>query len=878
MTAENTNFWPEGIIDMHNGREVIARQSDILRDDFFAGVSVNELVITRTLFIDELMSRLFIQFGLDKFPTLSLVAVGGYGRTDLQPHSDIDILLISRDAITNELNECISKFTSLLWDLRLDIGQSVRTLEECFSEGAKDVTIATNYLESRFLTGSLETYENFRKMVDSDEFWPAGEFYEAKMAEQNKRHSSHKDTIYMLEPDLKNNPGGLRDIQNILWVARKAIGITGLRELYTNGLLTRMEYLELKECQDFLWRVRFALHLSISKPDNRLTFDRQQKVAQSLGYTGEGNDPVESLMKRFYQTLHRVLELNEICMQLLAEKIYAARTTNSKVFNQYFLIRDSLIDVIDPQIFISKPQTILELFLILTEHQELTGIYVKCIRYLRSARRSINYHLYERAECRATFIKLISNPRSLVVALPIMHKYHILSMYMPQWEKIVGLMQFDMFHAYTVDEHTMRVLSNIYRFTHDRNSEFSLFRQVYSHINSPELLFIAALFHDIAKGRRGHHAELGAPEALYFCQLHGYNRYESKLVSWVVRNHLYMSMVAQRRDISSPEVVTEFAKKVGDEMQLNFLYCLTVADICGTNDTEWNSYKDTLLRTLYFETRDVLRKGLENPPDISLHVRENQKRAIEMLTVIGISPLDIFKIWTNLKLDYFIRYLPEQIAWHTQNIISHTDNSRPLILFGQNHATKGTELFIYARNSRGMFARVTAVLAEKNLNVLASNISNTNNNFALDTFTFVDNNDRQIDFDRVPAIRKALTTALLSEEFRHPKIKPVSQKLKQFRHPTIVTFLDEHNTSLTSFEISTLDIPGLLAKIAQIFSENELVIHAAKITTTGERADDFFSVTDSNGKPMSEEAKEILREQLVSQLDTQFDIQKDAQI
>lgn len=869
MNDGNTGFWPETEINMKNGREAIARQFDDMKEAFFAGVTVNELVLNRSSFIDELMRRLFRQFGFEGFSSLCLVAVGGYGRADLQPHSDIDILLISRFPITAELNERISEFTSLLWDLRLDIGQSVRTLEECFEEGAKDVTIATNYLESRFLAGSEETYGLFKERVESDVFWPIREFYRAKMAEQNARHSSHNDTIYKLEPDLKNNPGGLRDIQNILWIAHKGFGITGLRELYTNGVLTRMEYLELKECQDFLWRIRFALHLSISKPDNRLTFDRQQKVATYLGYTGDGNTPVETLMKRFYQTLHRVVELNEIAMQLMYEKIFPEKVIEGKIFNQYFLFRDNLIDVIDPKIFVTRPQIILELFLILTEREELTGIHVNCIRYLRNARRSINYYLYERLECRETFKKIIRQPRALVVALPIMHKHHILSLYMPHWEKIVGLMQFDMFHAYTVDEHTMRVLRNIYRFTHERNSEFSLFRQIYSHLSMPELLFIAALFHDIAKGQGGHHAELGAPEALYFCQLHGYNRYESKLVAWVVRNHLYMSIVAQRRDISSPEVVAEFARRVGDENLLNYLYCLTVADICGTNDTEWNSYKDTLLRTLYFATRDALRKGLENPPDLNLHVRENQKRAMEVLTAMGNNPLEIFKIWTNLGAEYFIRYQPEQIAWHTQNIINHSGDDSPLILFGQNKSTNGTELFVYAKNSNGLFARVTGVLAEKNLNVLASIISNTGNNYALDTFTFVDNNDSQIDFDRIPAIRKALSTALAAEEFIPSRIKPMPQRLKQFRHPTTITFLDDGNAAVTSFEITTLDIPGLLAKIAQVFSENELIIHAAKITTTGERADDFFSVTDKNGMAISAECRESLREQLVSRLDSQ---------
>lgn len=866
MTTDTGDFWPEGEITMQNGREAIARQFESLKADFFAGVTVEELVLARSAFIDALMTRLYRQFGFDGYPGLCLCAVGGYGRSDLQPRSDIDILIITDEPVPDALRERIARFTGLLWDLRLDVGQSVRTVDECVTEGRKDVTVATNCLESRFLAGSAEIFRRFRARIEADDFWPAGEFFRAKISEQTARRSSHRDSIYMLEPDLKNNPGGLRDIQNIQWIARKAFGIRTLRDLWTGGLLTRMEYIELRECRDFLWRVRFALHISVNRPDNRLTFDCQRKVAEHLGYAGEGNAPVEALMKRFFQTLHRVLELNEICMQLMQERIFPKKLIKGKVFNQYFLLRDDLIDVMDPEIFVKKPQTILELFLILTEREELSGIYVRCIRHLRAARRSINFHLCERRECRAIFRKIISKPRALAAALPIMHRHHILSLYTPHWENIAGLMQFDMFHTYTVDEHTMRALRNIYDFTHGRKADFSLFRQAYGHIPSPDLLVLATLFHDIGKGRGGHHAENGAPMARYFCQLHGYNRYESKLVAWMVRNHLYMSMVAQRRDISSPEVVAEFARRVGDETCLNYLYCLTVADICGTNDTEWNSYKDTLLRTLYFEARDALRKGLENPPDLSLHVRENQKRAMGMLTATGISPIEVFKVWTNLKRDYFIRYSPQQIAWHTRNIISHQDDG-PLILFGQDGATGGTELFIYTKEYNGLFARVTGVLAEKNLNVLASTISNTGNNYALDTFTFVDNAGRQIDFDRIPAIRRALADSVASPEYRPPKIKPLPQRLRQFRHPTAVTFLEDGESALTPLEITTLDRPGLLAKIAKVFSENDLVIHAAKITTTGERADDFFSVTGQDGLPLGAEARERLRAELTELLD-----------
>ncbi len=867
MTQSSSSFLPPEKITVENGRIAINNQLQFMIDEFNHGISVNDIVVERTEFIDTLLTRLWQELGFTNFSNLALVAVGGYGRGDLQPHSDIDILFVNDGPLDEKISKSISEFTTLVWDLRLDIGQSVRTLDECISEGLKDVTIATNLLESRIIAGNAQTFSKLAKKVHSEDFWPCELFYQAKAQEQFERHHSYKDTGFMLEPDIKNNPGGLRDIQTILWIANKKLGITTLKDMLTHNLLTKLEYVELQECQDFLWRIRFALHISINKPDNRLTFDRQLKVANLLGYQGEGNTPVETLMRRFFQTMHRVCELNEIVMQLLEERIFPQKIKKGEFYNQYFIVRGSLIDVFDRDIFIKRPQTILELFLILTNEPQLTGIYVECIRRLRNARRSINYYLDEKPECREIFKQIIKKPRALIVALPLMHKHHIIALYMPHWQEILGLMQFDMFHTYTVDEHTMRVLKNINDFSQRKNPKFSLFRQVYSQIEKPELLFIAAIFHDIAKGRNGHHAELGAPDALYFCQLHDYNRFESRLVASIVRNHLYMSMIAQRRDISDPEVVNEFAKKVGDETFLNYLYCLTVADICATNDKEWNDYKDSLFRTLYFSARNALRRGLENPPDLRLHVRENQQRALEILMHLGISPIQIFKLWGTFKLEYFIRYNAEQIAWHTQNIISHLESDKPLILFGQNQSSHGTELFIYAKDVPSLFAKVTGILGDKNFNVLASLISNTNNGYALDTFAFLDKNGVEITFERLGTLRKAITKALQSETYDPPKSKPLPIKLKQFKHPTIVTFLLDKDKKGTSIEISTLDVPGLLGKIGNVFQAHDLVVHAAKITTTGERADDFFLLTQSSGSLLSEENKEQLRQDLILALD-----------
>ncbi len=863
---EAATFIPEEAITMENGREAIKKHFDYLATCFTEGVPVSELVQHRTEFIDNLLRKIWKQFGLDTFSNLALIAVGGYGRGDLQPHSDIDILILSSDLLEDKIKEIIPTFSSLLWDLKLDLGQSVRTIAECLTEGRKDVTIATNLLETRLITGNSQTYDKLREAVNDPNFWPAKEFFQAKLDEQNGRHHYYKDTVYMLEPDIKNNPGGLRDIQTMLWVARKAYGVTSIRELMEKKLLNRIECYELTSCQDFLWRVRFALHLILTRPDNRLTFDRQRSIAINLGYAGDGNTPVETLMKRFYQTTHTVHELNEIFMQIMENNLFPEKIPPVVAMNQYFIFRGTLIDVQDRNIFIRKPEVILELFLTYTKHEELTGVYTECIRNLRIARRSLNHYLSELPECREIFREIIADPRSLIRAFPIMHKHQIFAMYIPRWNEILGLMQFDMFHQYTVDEHTLRVLESIYKFTHSTDEKYALYQQIYNSIDKPELLFIAALFHDIAKGRGGHHADLGAPDALYFCKLHGYNRYESRLVSWVVKKHLYMSIVAQRRDISDPDVVADFAKNVGDESYLNYLYCLTVADINATNDTEWNSYKDSLFRTLYFATRDALRKGLENPPDLRLHVRENQQRVLAILVKIGLSPLSVFRIWSNFKIDYFIRYLPEQIAWHTQNIIAHKWTDSPLILFAQNTKTGCTELFVYLKDTAGIFAKVCSILGSKKLNIMSATISNTNENYALDTFAFVKQDGHQLPVDRMGSIRKAILSALTSAEYTYPKMPEVPKQLKLFRVPTHVHFLPNNERKTSELEISTLDLPGILARISIIFQKHNLSLHAAKITTTGERVDDFFSLTKSDGSLISEKDKQLIEYDLVNEL------------
>ncbi|MNO51400.1 Bifunctional uridylyltransferase/uridylyl-removing enzyme [compost metagenome] len=466
---------------------------------------------------------------------------------------------------------------------------------------------------------------------------------------------------------------------------------------------------------------------------------------------------------------------------------------------------------------------------------------------------------------------LLRHPNGIGQPLTLMHKYGILAAYLPQWNLIVGQMQFDMFHAYTVDEHTHRLLQNIHRFPNPASRQtHPLCHEVFAQLRKPELLSIAALFHDIAKGRRGDHSELGAVDALEFCQLHGLDRYESRLVAWLVRHHLLMSVTAQRRDIYDPEVVTDFAHKVRDELHLDLLYCLTVADICATNDTLWNDWKGTLLRELYFATQKALRQGLENPPDMRLKIRENQRQARQILAQREVPEEAVSALWNDFKADYFLRHSPEQIAWHCRKIIAHGDNPAPLVLIGKHPIRGGSEVFIYCRDTPNLFATVASALDQKNLNIHDAQIMNSRSDYVLDTFIVLEPNGEPISPNRTATIKKALEKALQEPGKLVLRNKPLSRRHRQFSVPTRVVFLPHKGESRhTLLELTALDTPGLLARIGAVFQQCGIELHAAKITTIGERVEDFFSLTTLAGEPLNQAEQQALEERLVNQLNPQ---------
>ncbi|NAW85333.1 bifunctional uridylyltransferase/uridylyl-removing protein GlnD [Photobacterium halotolerans] len=835
---------------------------------FSQHVPVTELVEARAGCIDRLLRHLWPLFGLDKRDDLSLVAVGGYGRGELHPLSDVDILLLSATPLDNHTGKQISEFLTLLWDLKLEVGHSVRTVEECINIGLEDLTVATNLQEARLLCGSEDSFLQLQDQINSGKFWPSEAFYRAKVEEQRIRHARYHDTTYNLEPDIKSSPGGLRDIHTLSWVARRHFGATNLLEMSRFGFLTDAEYRELYECQASLWRIRFALHCELKRYDNRLTFEHQASVAQKLGYQGEGNKPVEMMMKEFYRTLRRVAELNKMLLQLFDQAILKNGDELAIVdLDEDFRLVGNLIEARKPALFQARPETILDMFLHIAGNSEIEGISAPTLRQLRTARRRLNRFLVDIPAAREKFMELVRQPNALNKAFRLMHRHGVLAAYLPQWSQIVGQMQFDLFHVYTVDEHSVRLLKHMNKFSDPANRELHpICCEVYPRIQKKELLILAAIFHDIAKGRGGDHSELGADDAYRFCLEHGLSRPEANLVTWLVKNHLLMSVTAQRRDIYDPDVITEFAKTVRDEERLDYLICLTVADICATNQELWNSWKRTLLAELYYSSQKALRRGLENPPDVRERIRHNQQMASALLRSQGFSQREVDVLWQRFKADYFLRHTHQQIAWHAEALLKHANPDEPLILISKKPTRGGTEVFVYSRDKAKLFAIVVAELDKKNLSVHDAQIMTSKDGYTLDTFMVLDPNGDPLTDNRRAMVRDDLIHALdTMVSVRRNKRPP--RKLRHFNVKTQVDFLPTKTGKKTMMELVALDMPGLLARIGSVFADQNVSLQAAKITTIGERAEDFFILVNEEGQQLSAEQESALKTALIERID-----------
>ncbi len=843
-----------------------------LRRHFHDGADAAALVLARSRAIDALVTRAWRHFMTTPDHGLALVAVGGYGRAELLPGSDIDLMILLDNADDEPWREAIEKFLAFLWDIGLEVGHSVRDVTQCIDEAMRDITVATNIMEARLLAGSAALFEAMRAATGPEHIWPIRDFFAAKLHEQTRRHHKYHDTAYKLEPNVKESPGGLRDIQMIGWVVKRHFGAATLAELVQHGFLTAAEYQGLVEGQNFLWRVRIALHLLSGRREDRLLFDHQRALAQQFGYRDQGMHlAVEQFMKRYYRNAMELNRLNEMLLQHFEEDIiYADDSAEPVAINKRFQARKGYLEVTHPKVFQRYPFAIMELLLVLTQNPDLKGVRAATIRLVRDHRHLIDDRFRNDLRTRSLFMEILRQPQGVYRALRRMNRYGVLAGYIPSFGQIVGQMQYDLFHIYTVDEHTMFMVRNLRRFTVPANAqEFPLCSRIMQNLPKPELLYLAGLFHDIAKGRGGDHSELGGKDAEAFCLSHSLSGYDSHLVAWLVRNHLVMSTTAQRRDISDPLVVNEFANRVGDRVRLNYLYLLTVADIRATNPELWNNWKDALLIELYSLTMRALRRGLENPLNKDELIRETQEQARELLRSQGMDDARIDKVWHGLSEDYFLRYSNEEIAWHTGAIADSAAQDLPLVLLRRETARGGTELFLHARNDDQLFALATSVLDQLGLTILDARLIPQPSGFTMDTYLVLEGNGDPITGD--PRAREILDT--MNRELRRDAkllgtvTRRAPHAYRHFDTPTEIDFSQDERNQRTVVELITADRPGLLSRVGRAFQACGVRVQNAKVATFGARAEDFFFITDAADRPITAAAQlEQLRAALLQQL------------
>ena len=802
----------------------------------------------------------------------ALFAVGGYGRAELHPGSDIDILVLAEKPKPHR--EAIEAFLRDLFDLNVDVGHSVRDIKTSVRECRSDITVATALFERRFLCGDNALNAPLEKALGHPNVWPVDDFFEAKRDEQVARHRHYDHVDYKLEPNIKTSPGGLRDIQTTLWVCNRRYGTTNIDELVTLGVLTVTEARWLKDGRSFLWRVRYGLHALADRKEDQLHFARQRELSQRLGFMDtENKSAVELFMQHYYRHVLALSDVNDIVLQHFQENSAEKKRPKLERLNERFQLVNGRLDIVEPDIFLRKPSAMLEMFLLMAQRKQNISVRVSTIRALRDAVHLIDDDFrYDVENCRL-FLSILKSPYTVVTQLTRMRRYGVLGRYLPAFGNIVGQMQHDLFHIYTVDAHTMMVIRNMRRFRYEHALEtFPIAHRCVKSIPKGELLYIAGLFHDIGKGRGGDHSELGAEDAKLFCEQHGLNEADTALVCWLVRQHLYMSYVAQNRDIYDPEVVADFAAEVKSQMRLDYLYALTVADINATNPNLWNSWRATLMRHLYAETRRVLRAN-DEPMDRQESVRAFQESAMEHLQA-EYTDLDVGRleaIWQDLGEDFFLRHTTREIVSISQELLVHPIEQEAFVAISKPDKDSveecATRIYVLDKDRSNTFAALVVTLSQLGLTVVDAYINKASDNRYFDMFTVLDSEGAEVvDLGARRSILKRVKETLADPE---PSTSGtglrVSRRLKELKIPASVTLIAEPHDHAAVLNITASDRPGFLATIALVLVEMGLEIMSARITTLGERVEDVFVVASKNGESLHSGQKCYEIEQTIRQ-------------
>jgi len=840
---------------------------------FHAEEPVERLVRDRALLVDALVVRAWELHAGEAANAVALVAVGGYGRGELLPCSDVDVMVLLPQGEQPGWTAALERFLTFLWDIGLETGHSVRDVDDCQREALADIGVATALIEARLLAGPPALYAAMRRALAPDRLWSSRDFFDAKLKEQAERHHRFHDTAYNLEPNVKQSPGGLRDLQTIGWVAKRHFGADTLQELAGHGFLTARELAQLQAAQSWLWRIRFALHLVTGRREDRLLFDHQIRLARMFGYEDATYTlAVEQFMQRYYRTAMFVSWLNELLLQHFREEILADRDAPVLPLSREFQERDEYLEVTAEDVFTRYPSALLELFLVLQQNPRLRGVRANTIRLVTQHLWLIDEEFRQNPRNHRLFLEILRAPAGVTHELRRMNLYGVLGRYIPAFGRIVGRMQYDLFHAYTVDAHTLFVVSNLRRFALERyDHEFPKLAQIFRALPKPELAYLAAIFHDIAKGRGGDHSELGAVDAEAFCLEQGLSPYDARLVAWLVRHHLRLSVTSQKQDIADPQVINEFAHAVGDQARLDYLYVLTVADVRGTNPKLWNSWKATLFDELYERVKRALRRGLESPLDREQLIAETQSQARELLAAAGIAAADAERVWSTLTDAYFLRHGAAEIAWHTERLARRDPADTGALVAVAEHPGRGgaTVVLVHTRGRRHSFARTTAALDQMGLSIQDARITPTADGGSLDNYLVLEDTGLPInDRERMTGIERHLARSLAERSAATPAVtRRMPRQARMFTTATQVSFSADPENGRTILEVVAGDRPGLLSEIGKVLWDQQVDLHGAKIMTVGERAEDVFTVTDATGRPLEDARCQTLAEALQQALD-----------
>jgi [protein-PII] uridylyltransferase len=854
-------------------RAALKQGQEAIKQSHLAHVPAARVVTGRAWLIDQLLLqawRLHLPY-LSPSINAALVAVGGYGRGELHPASDIDLMILLDKSDPSAIGGFVESLLRFLWDMGLEVGHSVRTIKDCVREAKNDITVATNLMEARLLDGDKTLFERMRSLTHALRIWPSPKFFAAKWAEQIERHHCFDDTAYNLEPNVKEGPGGLRDIQMIIWVTQRHFDTVSLHDLVKRRFLTEKEYRALIKGRNFLWRVRSGLHYAADRREDRLLFDYQRILAAQFGYRDKrGILAVEQFMKRYYRTIKELSLLNEILLQHFQEALLSRGRLRIIPINRRFQSCNGFLDTVQARVFEHSSFALLELFLIMQQQPAIKGVRAQTIRLIRANLHRINQKFRRDLACRSLFMEILRQPRGLTQQLRRMNAYGVLGAYLPAFGKIVGQMQHDLFHVYTVDEHSLFVVRNLRRFTLAVHAhEYPLASELIKGLVKPERLYLGGLFHDIAKGRGGDHSKLGAEEAENFCRRHGLSEYDTRFISWLVSHHLMMSRTAQHQDISDPAVVLEFARQVGDQEHLDNLYLLTVADMRATSPNVWNTWKGRLLSQLYSATTRLLRRGITTPLDLRAHISDLRAGAMAILQPNGIGKAILDRFWENLDSDYFLRYDAENLAWHAENVSQVMVEQLPLVAVRSRQEYGACRVLVYTPDRNDLFAVLTGGFDRLNLSIVDARIHTTHDGYALDTFAVLDHEGKII------SDPKALTN--LQTTMRQQLLKPqagrewhathLPRTLKHFPIKTQVNFESTSDGKQTIMEVTAQDRPGLLHQVAQALVTCRVNLVAAKVSTYGERAEDVFFLNSRAGGPITDQGQlDCVAEQIHTRL------------